>query len=63
MQLNVVIDFCNWILLKIFLFSVETFACIMPYFGRKLGTGYVVLFKVLNYLWDCLLDFTYCFQA
>lgn len=56
-------DFCNWIVLKIFFFLVEAFACIMPYFGRKLGTGYIVLFKVLNYLWDCLLGSTYCLQA
>lgn len=35
----------------------------MPYFGRKLGTGYIVVFKVLNYSRDCLLGSAYYLQA
>lgn len=36
----------------------------MSYFGRKkLGMGFIVVYKVLNYLWDCLLSLKYNFQG
>lgn len=42
---------------------MEAFSSVMPYFGRKLGTGYIVVFKVLNYSRDCLLGSAYYLQA